>query len=1232
MALAPALRRVAFLFVVLGSFVPSLGRAADPFVTFESGHVRPLALSPDGTRLFSVNTPDNQLEIFQVGVGTLTHEASVTVGLEPVAVAARSNGEVWVVNHLSDSVSVVDVTTPTQPRVVRTLLVGDEPRDLVFAGPGGNRAFITTAHRGQNTPYQAAIETILETPGIGRADVWVFDATSLGAQAGGTALTIVTLFGDTPRALAVAPDGSTVYAAIFHSGNRTTTLSEALVPNGGETSGGLPEPNTNFQGNPQPEVGLIVQYDGTAWRDELGRNWNGSVNFALPDEDVFAIDADANPPVALTGPGDVSTGVGTILFNMIANPVSGKVYVSNLESFNRVRFEGAGTYSAAFKPLGEPASVRGHLAESRITVLDGGTVTPRHLNKHIDYTSCCAALPNAENDTSLAFPLGMAISSDGATLYVAGFGSSKIGIYDTADLEDDSFVPSTANQATVSGGGPTGIVLDETRSQLYVLTRFDDAISIVSTATGMETAHVKLHNPEPAIVTAGRPFLYDASFASSHGDSACASCHIFGDFDSLAWDLGDPDGTSFANPGPFTISLGDTDFQPMKGPMTTQSLRGMDNHGAMHWRGDRRSNFVGAQPNDGAFDELVAFRAFNPAFAGLLGRSAQIPQGDMNKFTAFILEVMYPPNPIRNLDNSLTPAQQAGRNFYFGGVSDTLFDCNGCHVLDPTGNASFTSVKRPGFFGTDGQSSFENETQHFKIPHLRNMYQKVGMFGMPAVALVNPGDNAFKGDQIRGFGFLHDGSFDTLFRFHNAAVFNQSPSNVGGFPAGAAGDPQRRQVEAFMHAFDSNLAPIVGQQMTRTNLANAPVDARIDLLIARAGAGECDLVAKGKSGSEVRGYVYVGGGRFQPDRKSDATLTDAALRAQANTAGQELTYTCVPPGSGERIALDRDGDSFWDGDERDAGTDPGDPDSAPCSGDPTCGKCQRAVAKATARYAQDVTKARLGCDLARLQGKIPFATNCEFGPDSKTTKRLGSAGHKLEKSIESACGGADKVCGGSLVGEPLVGTFGYPAACPNLEHSPSPQCSNPVTDCNGVVVCAACVGYAAAANAAVLTYGAINQTDPSAQAELNQCQQALGKETQAFVAAKSRALAKCWDGRLKGKHAGPCPDGAAAAGTSSRKAADAIAKAEAKRQAKICKACGGGDGSCDGVNDQTPAAIGFAGSCPNVTIPGGGSCAATISTLADVVDCLGCVAEFRADCVDALGVPALATYPAECNP
>src|SRR5262245_18375242 len=112
-----------------------------PFIEFESGQVRPMALSPNGARLFAVNTPDNTLEIFGVTSGGITLQVPLPVGLEPVAVAARDDSEVWVVNHLSDSVSVVSLVDT--PRVARTLLVGDEPRDVVFAGSPA-RAFITT--------------------------------------------------------------------------------------------------------------------------------------------------------------------------------------------------------------------------------------------------------------------------------------------------------------------------------------------------------------------------------------------------------------------------------------------------------------------------------------------------------------------------------------------------------------------------------------------------------------------------------------------------------------------------------------------------------------------------------------------------------------------------------------------------------------------------------------------------------------------------------------------------------------------------------------------------------------------------------------------------------------------------------------------------------------------------------------------------------------------------------
>ncbi|HYH94515.1 YncE family protein [Hyalangium sp.] len=899
--------------------------ATPSFTLFESGQVRPLALSPNGKLLFAVNTPDNRLEIFQVNGQGLRHRASVPVGLEPVAVAVRGNEEVWVVNHLSDSVSVVRLSpSGHQGTVVRTLLVGDEPRDIVLAGPGKSRAFITTAHRGQSVPFDPQFTT----PGIGRADVWVFDAAQLSPASTGSPLTILTLFSDTPRALAVTPDGSRVYAAAFHSGNRTTVIDDALVPDGGEAAGGVPGPNTSPAGVPAPEVGLIVKFNGTHWVDVLNRTWDSEVKFSLPDKDVFVIDANASPPTQLAGPAGFYSGVGTVLFNMAVNPVSGKVYVSNTEARNELRFEGAGLFGGS--------TLRGHLHESRISVLSPAGVTPRHLNKHIDYSTCCAPLPNAENEKSLAQPMGMAVTSDGVTLYVAAFGSSKLGVYSTAALEADTFVPGTGNQIPLSGGGPTGLVLDEARGRLYVLTRFDNAISVINTATRGELAHVPMYNPEPPSVVAGRPLLYDARRSSSHGDSSCGSCHIFGDFDSLAWDLGNPDGSVLNNPGPFVPLLppfGDDpllgqepDFHPLKGPLVTQSLRGMANHGPMHWRGDRTggNDEPTAQPNSGVFNEAAAFKKFNPAFVSLLGRSAQLSEAEMQQFTDFILQITYPPNPIRNLDNSLTPAQEAGQDFFFGVQVAPAGTCESCHRLDPQANPGEGAFA--GFFGADGRSSFDAETQIFKVPHLRNMYQKIGMFGAGFTTNTH-GPDTFLGEQIRGFGFNHDGAFPDLFRFNS--LFDLSPLNPVGIPPTPEGAQAKRDMEQFMLAFDNNLAPIVGQQVTLTRHNPAAAAPRIHLLKDRAEAGECELVAKGRLAQHEVGFLYVGGGKFKSDRHAVPPVTDAVLRAVVVAGDGVLTYTCAPLGSGQRIGIDRDLDGALDGDERAAGSNPADPHSQP---------------------------------------------------------------------------------------------------------------------------------------------------------------------------------------------------------------------------------------------------------------------------------------------------------------
>ena len=861
------------------------------FVAFESGQVRPLAMTPDGNLLLAANTPNNSLDVYAVSDSGLSFISSTPVGMEPVAIAAPNNNEAWVVNHLSDSISIVDLTAnPAQ--VTNTLHVGDEPRDIVFAGTNNKFAFITTAHRGQNGANDTPIDAELKTPGIGRADIWVFDTTSMDNTIGSAPLTVINLFGDTPRALAVSPDGNTVYAAVFLSGNKTTTLGEDLLDK--------PGPTQSADGLTAPDTGLIVQFDGTNWVDDTGSTedlsgttYNSKVPFNLPDYDVFAIDASATTPVAT---GTRYSGVGTVLFNMLVHPTSGAVYVSNTEALNLTRFEGPGTNST---------TVQGNFAKSRITVIKNSLVTPVDLNPHVNFAQ---AGTQQERDLALTIPLEMAISADGNTLYTTGFGAQKLGIYSIADLEADNITPSTTNQVTLAAGGPSGIVLDQARNRLYVLTRFDNGISIIDTSSNTETSHLTMYNPEPDSLIAGRAFLYDSTVTSSHGTSSCALCHVFGDTDGLAWDLGNPDEHVVANPNQFVNNLlvppTPATFHPMKGPMTTQSLRGMAGNGPMHWRGDR----TGASRPAGESLELAAFKEFNVAFPGLLGNDAELPGPSMQAFAEFTLQLTYPPNPIRSLNNVLTADQAAGENIYFNDITTgTFFTCNECHVVNPANKN----------FGTAGLSSVEGDaiSQEMKVPHLRNAYTKVGKFGNSGKFST---DAVNYGDQIRGFGFLHDGGIDTLDKFLTGDVFQ--------FDADPTTNAQKRtQVVDFVFAMDSEMAAIVGQQVTLSDASGTDVHNRIDMMIARAQVttpkAECDLVVKGVINNEQRGYLMQSDSRFQSDR-SNETLTDTQLRALVNTNSQTLTYTCAPPGSGTWMGIDHDEDGSYDRDELDNGTDP----------------------------------------------------------------------------------------------------------------------------------------------------------------------------------------------------------------------------------------------------------------------------------------------------------------------
>lgn len=907
------------------------GAAQTDFVNWESPHVHPLELTPDGKLLLAVNTADQRLEVFTLESGLPVGCASIPVGLDPVSVRARHATEAWVVNRVSDSVSVVDLATG---HVVATLATEDEPADVVFAGEP-ERAWVSC--EGTNV-------------------VLVFDPLTPEA-----APRRLVLAGEGPRALARSADGKTVYAALFASGNRSTILGGGsefnlnFPPNVasdpvGPYSGRNPPPNAAgkpgfapapaSQNPPPPRVGLIVKQDASgAWRDDFQGDWTHLVNgpqaarsgrlpgWELRDHDLAFIDT-RDMRVRYAG------GLMNALLAIAVNPHSGAVFAAGTDGTNEVRFEPRLTGRFLRVELARVSA-----AGERLAVLD--------LNPHLDYAR--ARVSPVERRRALGDPRALAWSADGARGYVAGLGSNNVVGLDSAGVRTDE-APITV------GAGPTGLALDDARARLYVLCRFEGALAVIDLALRSELARVRFHDATPAAIRAGRRQLFDTHATSGLGHAACASCHIDARNDRLAWDLGDPsgamvplDGNNLAAGNPLLLEdkalrRGAFEpFHPMKGPMTTQTLQAIIGTEPLHWRGDR-----------------AGLEAFAGAFVSLLGADVAPDARALQDLEDYLATIAYPPNPFRTLENGLPtglalpghvttgrfapagrplPPGDARRGlelFRTGKLDNGRVNCVNCHTLPSGVGPDRTLVDgryEPIPAGPSGERhhmlvSMDGSTNAvMKVPQLRNLYTKVGF-------------DLSRGSSPRGFGFLHDGSVDTLARFLNEPQFSLTS------------DQDTADLVAFLLAFSGSDLPTgsatnaeeppgppsqdthagVGRQLT---LRRAPSGAELELLarmLRLAEAGRVGLIVQGRRAGLARGWCLLGRDTFQSDRAAErATL--AELYAPLGP-GAELTFTLVPRGSERRLGLDRDRDGAFDRDELDNGGDPADPARQPSADAP----------------------------------------------------------------------------------------------------------------------------------------------------------------------------------------------------------------------------------------------------------------------------------------------------------
>lgn len=802
-------RALAALTLACAMVKPAL---ADDFTNWESPHVHPLELTPSGDRLLAVNTANNTLEVFAVSDRGLAHQHSIPTGLNPVSVRARNDNEAWVVNHISDSVSVVDLDAAV---VTHTLNTDDEPADVVFAG--NSRAFVSCSQA--NTLQVFSTINPLQAPAR------------------------IAINGEDPRALAVSPDGQTVYAAIFESGNATTILAggrgsgdpgNVVDDPRGPYRGQNPPPNNGNQFSPAinrangtpPRVGMIVKKSSDGrWRDDNDRDWSrfvsgdlsrasGRVNgWDLPDRDVAIVDANT---LAVT----YQHGLMNVLMAGAVNPATGELAVVGTDAINHVRYE---------------PNLRSRFVSVRFARFrPGQTPLNKDLNAHLP--DAATTLPAAQRAASLGDPRGIAWSRDGSTAFIAGMGSNNVLFVDSAGDRLGS------NAVVAVGEGPTGIVHNPRGNQLYVLNHFEGTISTIDVSRRSEVSKITFFDPTPESIKRGRPLLYNTHRSSGLGQASCASCHVDARADRLGWDLGNPAGSLDRRNG--------VTYHPMKGPMRTTSLIGIVGSPLLHFRGDRDN-----------------VREFAGTFHDLQGLAAPMDQASMRDLERFIGTIRTPPNPYRNLDNSLPSRVRIPGPFgRAGDPRNTSNNCFQCHSQASNGR---DGVVRPRPGNTAGP-------QPAIAPSLKSMHEILGLYYNS-----RSGSNA-------GFGYIHDGAFD-----EQTQGTLQNDNNL-----------------AFMLTFngesDTDTPAAVGVQVALAAPIDNAAEQRLGRLLALANRFQISLAAHGQLNGRRASFSFLGSDQYLGD--DGRVHTHAQLRARAAQGGNRLVFTAVPVNGSIAAGVDPDRD------------------------------------------------------------------------------------------------------------------------------------------------------------------------------------------------------------------------------------------------------------------------------------------------------------------------------------
>lgn len=657
--------------------------------TFTSPHADPMAL--DGNLLYVANTTSGQVDIIDTTSAMVVD--TITVGLEPVSVAVRPGAdEVWVSNHVSDTVSVIDTdpASDTYRTVIQTVqdldsagvTQFDEPVGIAFTASGA-KAYVALSSRN---------------------DIAVIDATTYSVTSR------IHITAQEPRALAI--NGNHLYVPAFESFNQTEL---ALCPDPGNQD---PTPGQcTMDGND------LVTFVTTS-PNIPGADVAIATDPDAPDRDLFVIDTTTDTVVQSV------SGVGTLLYGVTVGS-NGSLFITQTDARNDENPDDSDLL----------IDLDNRMFLNQIAELDcsAGTCTGLSIHELEPLPPSNPAIGDA-----LATPYAIAISDDNSTLLATAMGTSRLfsvdassgAILDILDL-DNGDVAATGQQI------PRGVTLvsDGSGAPLtaYVHNTLENTVSVVSVAgqSGLLTHGTKIavgSDPTPDAIRRGR-IAFMNGFAATNGTFSCESCHPDGNTDQLLWRIG----------GDCVFCGGGRGHEVR----STMPVRGLANTLPLHWDGSLGDPFGGPNGEVGAGGSVAAnctddascfrhlvdaslsgvmceqqqqgqnFSCNNTGPSGLPGEMTSAERDDM---ATFLANVAYPPARSRPIDDVMTQTAVDGFSDFFiiqpgalgvvQGIS-TCADMNsGCHDM-PLGAGTNSSTL--GGFDAPTMRGLTDRTLQFSV-------------------------------------------------------------------------------------------------------------------------------------------------------------------------------------------------------------------------------------------------------------------------------------------------------------------------------------------------------------------------------------------------------------------------------------------------------------------------------------------------------------------------------------